>query len=219
MSGPPRLQPGSFYHIWNRGVDRSVIFRSESDYWRFLEGYASRIAPVAATYNFCLIPNHFHFLVRTYTEDEQRELYLKHATGDKREPFAFSEPSTSFGNLLNSYVRSSNLRWQRTGALFEGRFGRKLVDSDDYLRRLVVYIHRNPQEHGLVSDFRNWPYSSYAMLLGTLPTGLQRDDVLSWFGGRAGFIAAHRTAVQEEPASMNESAPSWEMTLTTASSR
>jgi hypothetical protein len=80
----------------------------------------------------------------------------------------------------------------RTGSLFEHPFERIEVTSEPYLFQLVTYIHRNPQTHGLIADFREWPYSSYHALCSTRPTHLRRDDVLAWFGGPAQLTAADR---------------------------
>jgi putative transposase len=61
----------------------------------------------------------------------------------------------------------------------------------------VVYIHRNPERHGFVEDYRRWPYSSYQAILSDRPSRVQRRDVLEWFGGRAGFERAHVSMVDE----------------------
>jgi putative transposase len=84
-----------------------------------------------------------------------------------------------------------NRAYDRTGTLFEGPFGRKPVTSDAYFVWLVAYIHQNPQKHGMVSDFRDWPFSSYHAHFSRLPTRLKRDEVLAWFDGQAGFVASH----------------------------
>ena len=64
--------------------------------------------------------------------------------------------------------------------------------------RLVHYIHFNPQEHGFVADFREYPYSSYRAFVSDKPTKLRRSQVLDWFGGRAAFDAIHRTLSDEK---------------------
>jgi hypothetical protein len=71
------------------------------------------------------------------------------------------------------------------------------VTDDRYFARLVIYIHRNPQRHGFVADFRDWPYSSYHTLTTTSATRARRDVVLSWFGDAAGFVAAHDEEASE----------------------
>ncbi|HBY97695.1 MAG: hypothetical protein M5U01_16770 [Ardenticatenaceae bacterium] len=101
-----------------------------------------------------------------------------------------------------------NLRYQRTGSLFQKPFKRILVDTDRYFAALVKYIQRNPQKHGLVADFHKWPWSSYGAILGdsAMPTfeklaslRIPRNDVLAWFGGRAAFVALHQTDPDERP--------------------
>ena len=79
----------------------------------------------------------------------------------------------------------------RTGSLFEKPFHRKIITDDGYFWRLVLYIHSNPQKHGLTDDFRLWPFSSYAAMLSDQPTRLKRDEVLLAFGGRESFVQQH----------------------------
>ena len=55
----------------------------------------------------------------------------------------------------------------------------------------------NPQKHGFVADFREYPYSSYRALLSDKPTRLERDHVLEWYGGRVAFDAVHQTLSDE----------------------
>jgi hypothetical protein len=107
-------------------------------------------------------------------------------------PEGFNNPSQQFGHLFNAYSKAINKAYGRTGSLFEHPFERIEVTSERYLMRLVTYIHRNPQTHGLVGDFRDWPYSSYDALCSTQPTRLRRDEVLAWFGGPAQVVATHR---------------------------
>ena len=63
---------------------------------------------------------------------------------------------------------------------------------------LVTYIHRNPQKHGLVDDFRDWPWSSYPALISEKPTKIQRTEVIDWYGSRANFINANSIDVDEK---------------------
>ena len=64
--------------------------------------------------------------------------------------------------------------------------------------RLVHYIHWNPQKHGFVDDFREYPYSSYAALLSERPTWLKRDIVLEWFNGPSGLAGFHQMMTDEK---------------------
>jgi putative transposase len=180
MTNPTPLQRGRTYHIYNRGVNRENIFCEERNYRYFLQLYARHVAPIAETYAYCLLGNHFHFLVRI------------RAPSEVEDPATTKEPSRCFSNLFNAYAKALNKARDRTGTLFQRPFGRIEVTSDGYLAWLVVYINQNAQKHGFVDDFRDWPYSSYRAYLSAKPTQLQREEVLRWFNGPEGFAMAHR---------------------------
>jgi REP element-mobilizing transposase RayT len=191
MPKPVPLQYGKYYHIFNRGNNQENIFIEERNYRYFLRLYAKHIMPVADTYAYCLLRNHFHFLVRIKTVEEQELTGLGDLSALPR------KPSQQFSNLFNAYAKAFNKTYHRTGTLFQRPFGRIEVTSDSYFMQLVTYIHQNPQKHGFVNDFRTWPYSSYQALLSTKPTHLQRDDVLTWFQGVDHFEDVHRYEVDE----------------------
>jgi len=161
----------------------------ERNYRYFLKLYTRHITPVADTCAYCLLRNHFHFLVQIKAAEEQDLTGFPNLSGLPR------KPSQQFSNLFNAYAKAFNKTTHRTGTLFQRPFGRVEVTSDAYLVHLVTYIHQNPQKHGLVDDFRTWPYSSYQALLSAKPTRLQRDDVLAWFQGAESFEDVHRYEV------------------------
>ena len=191
MPKPVPLQYGKYYHIFNRGNNQENIFIEERNYRYFLRLYAKHIMPAADTYAYCLLRNHFHFLVRIKTVEEQDLTSFGNLSDLPR------KPSQQFSNLFNAYAKAFNKTYHRTGTLFQRPFGRIEVTSDSYFMQLVTYIHQNPQNHGFVNDFRTWPYSSYQALLSTKPTRLQRDDVLTWFQGVDHFEDVHRYEVDE----------------------
>jgi REP element-mobilizing transposase RayT len=190
MTKPQPLIPGSFYHIYNRGNNRETIFRTAENYRFFLERYAHYIELVATTYAYCLLPNHFHLLVYIRPAPE---LPTFPEVGNSTR-----QPHHAFKNLFISYALAYNRRYQRTGSLFQKPFKRKRVDKERYFMTLVTYIHRNPQKHGLVDDFRDWPWSSYPALISEKPTKIQRTEVIDWYGSRANFINAHSIDVDEK---------------------
>ena len=189
MSKPKPLAYGVYYHIYNRGNNRQNIFLEERNYRHFLNLYGKYIPLVADTFAYCLLPNHFHLLVRIKTADEQMQNQKNPASS------RVLKPSQQFSNLFNAYTKAINKTYHRTGSLFEHPFGRIPVVSDTYFVQLVTYIHRNPQRHGLVDDFREWPYSSYRTMLSLHPTQLKRDEVLEWFVGAENLEAMHRGVV------------------------
>lgn len=189
MSKPVPLQHGGYYHIYNRGNNRENLFLEERNYRYFLKLYAHYVEPVADTYAYCLLRNHFHVLVRVKTLAEQER---KQSGPVASERARVPNPGQQFGNLFNAYTKAINKAYGRTGSLFEHPFERIEVTSERYLMRLVTYIHHNPQKHGLIADFRAWPYSSYQSLCSNRPTRLRRDEVVSWFGGMAQVEMAHQ---------------------------
>lgn len=175
MSANGPLQPGHFYHIYNRGNNRENLFVEARNYAYFLDLYLRHVEPVARLFAYCLMKNHFHLLVQIKASDA-----------------AIREPSRCFSNMFNAYARSFNRAYGRTGALFQRPFRRIEVTTERHFAALIVYIHRNPQRHGFVSDFRDWPYSSYHSLASTRPTRLPREAVIAWFGGIAALLATHQ---------------------------
>ena len=179
-----------FYHIYNRGNNGETLFRNAENYRYFMQLFVEHIEPVATTYAFSLLPNHFHFLEYIRTDGEQRSWQETHGC-------QLSESSaTIFRRIAPSRTCSSPTPWpstnaiDRTGSLFQKPFKRIRVDSDRYFVALVRYIHRNPQKHGLISDFRDWPWSSYRTMLSD-ETAMPRTQVLGWFDGRDNFVADH----------------------------
>ena len=181
MVRPEPLQCGQYYHIYNRGNNGETLFRERRNYAYFLSLYDKYIQPVAETYAHCLMTNHLHLLVR-----------IKDWQSSPTRP-----TSRAFATLFSTYTKALNNAYHRTGSLFEKPFRRKRVDSDRYFTYLVVYIHRNPQKHGLVDDFHDWPYSSYRAMLSDKVSHIRRLDVLGWFDGRASFEAAHVALLDE----------------------
>ncbi len=86
---------------------------------------------------------------------------------------------------------SINKQEKRTGSLFQKNFKRKEITSINYLTNLVFYIHANPQLHGIIDDFRMYPWSSYTGILVNKPTKLKKDTVLNWFNDKENYLAYH----------------------------
>jgi putative transposase len=197
MTKPIPLQHGRFYHIYNRGINRENIFLEQRNYLHFLKLYMKHIVPIAYTYAYCLLRNHFHFLLQIKTP-EQIVGGGENLTGfENLSGLVDKPPSKIFSNFFNAYAKAINIGYGRTGSLFQRPFGRIEVDSEPYFIRLVTYIHHNPVRHGFVDDFRDWPYSSYNPLISTKPTQVERATVLDWFGGREAFIETHKQPVSE----------------------
>ncbi|MBD2162931.1 transposase [Calothrix membranacea FACHB-236] len=146
------LQIGNFYHVYNRGNNRQTIFFERENYIYFLrlvkEHLITNVVDIIA---YCLMPNHYHFLV-----------YLKDET-----------LSDAMKSLSLSYTKAINKRFNRSGVLFQGRFQCIEVLQTDYLVNLARYIHLNPVKAGLVQTPEEWEFSSYleyaGLRTGTIP--------------------------------------------------
>ena len=140
------LVEGESYHLYNRGVDKRTIFLDKADYKRFVEllylsnsshsfvvrdiyrNYISiyeyeKEDPLVAIGAYCLMPNHFHILATPLVEDGLTKFMGKLGTG---------------------YSMYFNKKYERTGALFQGKFKAEYADTDEYLKYLYAYIHLNP---------------------------------------------------------------------------
>jgi len=135
------LSIGEYFHIYNRGVDRNRIFFEEENYEFFIRRIDNYFDPSKLTILvFCLMPNHFHFIIR------------------QDQPNALSE---FMSTLCKSYAKAINKRLHRSGHLFESKYKLKHVDEEMYLLHLSRYIHLNPVVAGLVTSPVQWQFSSY----------------------------------------------------------
>ncbi|MBL8121587.1 transposase [Candidatus Saccharibacteria bacterium] len=144
-----------YYHVYNRGVEKRIIFVDEQDYTVFLgllkkyllgkqtsktdRHRINRIDNEVQLLAYCLMPNHFHLLLHQTSIDGVNKLMRKLATG---------------------YVMYFNNRYMRVGGLFQGPYKASRINADAYLHHISRYIHLNPD------DYKTWPYSSYQNYTG-----------------------------------------------------
>jgi len=188
------LEPDKVYHIYNHVNGKENLFITDSNYWFFLKQYAFFINPIADTFSYCLLPNHFHFAVRVKSPNEiQRRMK---ADNSKLSETAYI--SKQFSNLFSSYAQAFNKQEKRMGSLFMPTFKRKLIDSDEYFRAIIHYIHYNPVHHGLSGSIKKWKYSSYRALLSNNETYLKRDEVIAYFDTKENFLQFHQKGIDED---------------------
>ncbi|MBA4385290.1 MAG: transposase [Anaerolinea sp.] len=130
-----------YYHLYNRGINRGLIFFSDRNYQYFLERLSKFVLPYASIIAYCLMPNHYHILLKVNNEN---------LTEKALHPF------------FVSYAKSINIEQKRIGPLFQSRYQASKIEDDGYLLECVNYIHLNPVKAGLVSSPELWRFSSYA---------------------------------------------------------
>ncbi len=188
MTRQIEFAPEEYYHLYNRGTEKRKIFQNKADYERFLallylangsetirldnlsraKGKTllsaalgeTRGEPLIDICAYCLMPNHFHILARERSD---------------------SGISTFMQKLTTAYAMYFNMRYQRVGALFQGKYKAEHAGNDRYLKYLVSYIHLNPvklidskwKENGIKDQSRTkeflekFRYSSFADYAGT----------------------------------------------------
>lgn len=153
---PIRTTPfanGYFYHLFNRGVEKRIIFQDDRDYIHFLKilGYYQYAGPklsysrtnekqikivktnekIIEIISYCLMPNHFHLLIKQLKENGIPEFIRK---------------------ISDGYTKYFNTKHHRVGPLFQGSYKAVLIESDQQLTHLSRYIHLNPRVSLLIKD-------------------------------------------------------------------
>ncbi|MEI6880566.1 MAG: hypothetical protein WCK82_04505 [Bacteroidota bacterium] len=194
------LKPDCYYHIYNRGINSEDLFKQERNYSYFLSKYAQYLLPVVDTYAYCLMKNHFHLLIKVKDQNTLDCFYntiINVNTIGQGLHSADFVVSKQFAKLFSSFTQSINLSVNRTGSLFETPFKRIEITSETYFTTLIWYIHFNPQKHGFINDFREYPHSSYHAHLSNQLTKLKRDEVIDWFGNSENYKDFHNTFQNE----------------------
>ena len=160
----------TYYHLYNRTNNEEKLFRSEENYLYFLKKYRYYLDEYIETVGYCLMPTHFHFLVRVRENNKESE--ERCATLGKCGTSLLI--SSKIKTLLSSYTKAINKRYNRHGSLFQQNTKAKPIASDSYLITLLTYIHQNPIRSDLVKKAEEWNYSSYQDYIdlrkGTLPS-------------------------------------------------
>jgi putative transposase len=146
------FEEGYCYHIYNRGSIKQDIFFSNDNYIFFLRKVNDYLAPVSDILSWCLMPNHFHFLI--YSNNES----IKITSGIQPR----QQLTENIRLLLSSYTKAINKQRGFTGSLFQPKTKAKLIDyNDDHLEIAFHYVHQNPLAAGLVKSMEDWKFSSF----------------------------------------------------------
>jgi len=175
---------GNYYHIFNRGNGKNDIFLDAQDYKIFTHRLLENLFPDSETLKvlspldlkykrkklppeafslicYCLMPNHFHLLIRQNSDVKISKLIQKLCTG---------------------YAAYFQKKYGHVGHLFQGAFKSIHIDNESYLTWLSAYIHQNPVSAYLVKDPKDYPFSSYLDYIGLRDDGLcDKSPILSKF--------------------------------------
>lgn len=173
------MVPGTTYHIYNHANGSENLFREDDNYRYFLMKYKRYVHPVANTFAYNLLPNHFHFLLKIKEEKELKDLGGFENLQGLEYPKRISK---CFSNFFNSYVKGFNEKYNRKGSLFYQNFRRKPIESTAQWQDTFLYIHLNAVKHGFVTNPETWPWSSWnAYLQMENETLVDRAVALEYF--------------------------------------
>ncbi len=176
------FQNENYYHIFNRGVDKRNIFSDKNDYIRFIRSMRefNQLEPVGSLYlkektslasgstafeaveplvdiiTYCLLPNHYHFLLKQLIDNGISEFIKR---------------------LAGGYTWYFNNKYNRSGSLFQGTFKAVEIKSDRQLQQVSCYINGNPKIHNICKA-KNWPWSSYLDYLNLRKGNLCRKNII-----------------------------------------
>jgi REP element-mobilizing transposase RayT len=185
MATTESFECGYVYHIYTHANGKDLIFREEENYKYFLDKLSKYIVPIAQIYAYCLMPNHFHLLIRFKDLDQ--------ISNENEHKYLMRQ----FSNLLNSYAKAYNKRYDRRGALFLDFLKRKRVNDEKYLLKLLHYIHNNSVNHGFVEYIEDWKHSSYNSYINLSKVSkLDREEILKYFDTVGDFINYHKSNVE-----------------------
>ncbi|MEK7064240.1 MAG: transposase [Patescibacteria group bacterium] len=199
---------GGYYHLYNRGTHKQTIFRDNDDYFTFTEilsyylrfphgkphsrfspknepdGSSSSESTPCHLLCYCLMPNHFHLLLKQI-------LF----------PAQIDSPTNLMRRLSITYSMYFNDKYQHSGNLFQGKFKNVPVDSESQLLHLTKYIHRNPLALLAGSEpatLESYIYSSYSDYLGpTNRNWVKPNEILSYFSSKNPLLS-YRAFIEEK---------------------
>jgi len=158
------FEPNHIYHVYNRGNNKTPIFFNDENYFYLLGKIRNEWLKYCDALCYCLMPNHFHFMLMPNNEGCDSITLNQRAT-------AIQRLSKAIGKTLSSYTQAINLQNKTTGNLFQKKTKAKcLTDlpidntgfpATEYLLNCFHYIHLNPLEANLVSHLNDWPFSSW----------------------------------------------------------
>ncbi len=198
------LHADNYYHIFNRTNNRELLFKNDEDRKLFLSKYVEYLLPCINTIDYCLLGNHFHFLIKVKSIDDivnwTKNVDLITQTSAQRKLLDTELDSrtthkvikSQFTRLFTSYAMKFNKKYNRSGNLFYRPFKRVIVNKESYFTYLIYYIHANPLKHNIQSDFMNYKWSSFKAILSNKSTNVKKNEVIEWFGDSNAFIEFHR---------------------------
>ena len=170
-----QFHPGYTYHVYNQGNNRQQPFFELENYVYFLEKIRKGFLPHCDILAWCLMPNHFHFLITIH------ENYVHEDAIQNKEKIV-NPLNRQIGIIQSSYTKAINNRYGRSGSLFRQNTKAKSLTEQDRDKidtgvNCFFYIHQNPLKAGLVKKLEDWEFSSFKDYAGMRNGDLCNKDL------------------------------------------
>jgi len=169
-----KLEKGHYYHIYNRGINSTTIFKNGDNNSYFLKLVGKYLTGKVSIVAFCLMKNHFHFVIKL-VEDEKIV-------------------TQALSNLFNAYAKAFNKQQNRTGSLFEKHFKRKKLTTEAYLKNAILYVHNNPKYNP--EDYIFSSYTYYLTQDQPKTFNIDSIEVIRLFESLENFKFAHQERLE-----------------------
>jgi putative transposase len=164
-----------YYHLYNRTNNEEALFRSRDNYIFFLKKYRYYFDDLFDTISYCLMPTHFHFLVKVKPEIKMESTWQMESISKKSYSRNISD---RIGIWLSSYTKAFNRMYERHGSLFQNHTKAKLIEKEEYYISLIFYIHQNPIRTGISDKPEKWEFSSYQEYIDLRQGNLPKMDLI-----------------------------------------
>ena len=170
-----KFESGKFYHIYNRTNNNELLFKSDRNYSYFLNKFKENLSGYIDVYAYCLLPNHFHFLIKVKEAKDIAAILTE-----------------QFRKLFIGYTMAFNKEYGRKGNLFQRQFKRKEISDEQYLAQVICYINCNSLKHKVNTDYANYDWSSYKNTVNRKTSLIDIYWLVEWFGNMDRFIDFHK---------------------------
>ncbi|MEP6726634.1 MAG: hypothetical protein ABJC98_12485 [Bacteroidota bacterium] len=196
-----------YYHLLFKSNDGLFLFRNDKDRICFLEKFSQFTQSIFNHQAYCMLDNHVHFIISVKDNSLLQQAIAGMNDGKKTVAMKrfLSEPANELftGGLIErqinsfmvSYANIYNKTYRRNGGLFQSPFRRSTINGDAHLQQAIIYVHANAQKHGLIKDYRDYPYSSYNEMLSGKSLFVDVSGIINFFGGNKKFIELHEQQV------------------------
>jgi putative transposase len=163
------FEPENYYHVYNKSINRELLFRSDENQYFFLRRYNHYLNGLLSTFSYCLMPNHFHLFIKINRDIPSEKV------------------EKGFRNLFISYAKAFNTMYERTGSIFQAKYKAKAIKDDAHFTAVIAYLHLNPVKANLCLHPKDWKFSSYNAILNSAETAIRRQEILDGLAEKKGL--------------------------------